>query len=257
MVKVKEDMAGWNMWEHGVPDSRLTVIKQVEDYVDIYGRRKARWACKCSCGTPWIIVEQSNIKNGHTKSCGCYDIEMTIKASKKYNEYNLTGDFGIGYTSNTGEEFYFDLEDYDKIKEYCWRAERKAGMKALRASINRKTICMHQLLGFNGYDHIDRNELNNMKSNLRPCTLTENSQNRSLQSNNKSGVAGVSWNKGIQKWHSYITVNKKRINLGYFIDKDEAIKARLEAESKYFKEFAPQKHLYEQYEIKDTNIEGE
>lgn len=31
MVKVKEDMTGWVMNEHGFPDSRLTVIKQVED----------------------------------------------------------------------------------------------------------------------------------------------------------------------------------------------------------------------------------
>ena len=31
MVKVKTDMTGWNMWDHGVPESKLTVIKQVED----------------------------------------------------------------------------------------------------------------------------------------------------------------------------------------------------------------------------------
>ena len=31
MVKTKEDMTGWNMWEHGVPDSKLTVIKQTDD----------------------------------------------------------------------------------------------------------------------------------------------------------------------------------------------------------------------------------
>lgn len=33
MVKVRKDMTGWNMWEHGVLDSKLTVIKQAEDYV--------------------------------------------------------------------------------------------------------------------------------------------------------------------------------------------------------------------------------
>lgn len=252
MVKVKEDMTGWVMAEHGFPDSRLTIIKQVEDYVDPHGRHKARWACKCSCGTPWIVIEQSNIKNGHTKSCGCYNIEETIKSSKKYNEYDLTGEFGIGYTSNTGEKFYFDLEDYDKIKDYCWRAEYKDCIKALRASINQKSVCMHQLLGFKGYDHIDRNELNNRKFNLRPCNSTQNSQNKSLQSNNSSGVSGVSWHKNSQKWHSYITVNKRRINLGFFINKDDAIKARLNAEVKYFGEFAPQKHLYEQYNVKDA-----
>lgn len=33
------------------------------------------------------------------------------------------------------------------------------------------------------------------------------------------------------------------IHLGYFDNKDDAIKARLYAEQKYFKEFALQKHL--------------
>ena len=37
MVKVKIDMTGWKMWEHGVPESRLTVIKQVNDYVTPQG----------------------------------------------------------------------------------------------------------------------------------------------------------------------------------------------------------------------------
>ena len=34
-----------------------------------------------------------------------------------------------------------------------------------------------------------------------------------------------------------------------FIPKDDAIKARLTAEARYFKEFAPQKHLFEKYGI--------
>jgi hypothetical protein len=49
MVKVKEDMTGWKMWEHGVPDSRLIVIQQVEDYVDNNGNRQAQWLCECAC----------------------------------------------------------------------------------------------------------------------------------------------------------------------------------------------------------------
>lgn len=40
MVKVKEDMTGWIMSEHGVPDSKIKVIKQTEDYI------KKKWtAC--------------------------------------------------------------------------------------------------------------------------------------------------------------------------------------------------------------------
>ena len=42
------------------------------------------------------------------------------KHNKKYNWYDLSGEFGIGFTQND-ILFYFDLEDYDKIKNYCWR----------------------------------------------------------------------------------------------------------------------------------------
>ena len=41
------------------------------------------------------------------------------------NIYDLSNEYGIGYTSNTKEPFYFDLEDYDKVKEYCWSANRR------------------------------------------------------------------------------------------------------------------------------------
>lgn len=45
MVKVREDMTGWNMWEHGVEDSRVTVLKQIEDIVGKNGRVAAQWLC--------------------------------------------------------------------------------------------------------------------------------------------------------------------------------------------------------------------
>jgi len=55
--------------------------------------------------------------------------------------------------------------------------------------------------------------------------------------NNTSGTKGVSLVSSNKKWHAYITVNKKRINLGYFADIEDAIKARREAEEKYLSDF--------------------
>ena len=43
------------------------------------------------------------------------------EVKRKYNRYDLESqEYGIGWTSNTNEEFWFDKEDYDKIKNYCW-----------------------------------------------------------------------------------------------------------------------------------------
>ena len=113
----------------------------------------------------------------------------------------------------------------------------------------KKTILMTHILGYKWYDHIDRNTLNNRKVNLRPCTASQNNMNQSKQSNNTSGFIGVSWSKEKQKWITYINMNKKLTYLGGFVDKDDAIKARLQAEANYYGEFAPQHYLFEEYGI--------
>ena len=115
---------------------------------------------------------------------------------------------------------------------------------------------MHQLLGFTNYDHKDRNELNNRKYNLRLCTKQENSMNSSKSKNNTSGIIGVYWDKQNEKWMASIGINYKSKYLGRFINKNDAIKARLLAEIKYFGEFAPQKHLFEKYGIKEDEAKS-
>jgi len=44
---------------------------------------------------------------------------MPKRNQRKLNSYDLSGDFGIGKDSKD-REFYFDLEDYDLIKEFTW-----------------------------------------------------------------------------------------------------------------------------------------
>lgn len=71
-----------------------------------------------------------------------------------------------------------------------------------------------------------------------------------LSTNNSSGFIGVYWSKKDQSWYSQITVNRKRIHLGYTSTKEEAIIQRLRAELKYFGlDFAPQRHLFKEYGI--------
>ena len=112
---------------------------------------------------------------------------------------------------------------------------------------------MHHVLGCKGYDHIDRNPLNNRRNNLRKATIVENAQNHSLRKDNKSGFIGVRFNERIKKWEASIQVDKTSIYVGIFINKDDAIVARLEAEAKYFGEFAPQQHLFEEYGVTIQN----
>lgn len=257
MIKVKIDMTGWIMSKHGVPNSRLTVIEQSEDYIDPHGIHRAQWLCECSCeGHNRIKVLGSSLRNGNTLSCGCLRKETSSQTWKnkfcKTNIYDLSGEYGVGWTTNTNQKFYFDLEDYEKIKNYCWIEHVLTnGFHKLEAfnPKTKKTISMHVLLGYKFYDHIDRNELNNRSCNLRPATHQENSCNKSIQSNNTSGVSGVNFNNRHGKWSARIGICNTRICLGYFDNKEDAIHARLQAESKYYGEFAPQKHLFDKYNI--------
>lgn len=256
MVKVKEDMTGWVMSEHGVPDSRLTVIHQVEDKIKPNGVHEAMWLCECSCEEhKQVIVRGYAVKNGITKSCGCLQKESARKTredSHTTNIYDYSREYGVGYCHNTGTEFYFDWEDYDKIKDYCWSesVDNNKNYHWLCAwdKEKKKVVKMHHIVVGKYYDHIDRNPLNNRKNNLRPSTFSENTTNRKLFKNNTSQITGVHMDK-YGKWIAYLNTSGERIYLGYFTNKDDAIKARLDAEVKYHNEFAPQKHLYEQYNI--------
>jgi hypothetical protein len=230
---------------------KLTVIKQYKEYK---GKdRHTYWVCKCSCGNEKdVIVSSDKLKNGNTKSCGCY-IKESNKINgllrKTVNTFDLSGEYGIGYTLG-GKEYYFDLEDYDKIKDYCWYI--KEGYVAYSDNENRTTLRMHVLLMGNPLeevDHIDRHRNNNRKYNLRLATDAENARNQSLRKKNTTGFIGVSLLKD-GKWKSRIRHNNKDKCLGTFVNKTDAIIARLQAELKYFGiEFAPQRHLFKEYNI--------
>ena len=87
-------------------------------------------------------------------------------------------------------------------------------------------------------DHRDGNGLNNQRSNLRLGTNAQNLRNRGAQSNNASGVKGVSWYAPTRKWKAKIGVNGKDIRLGHFATAAEAGAAYDRAAIKYHGEFA-------------------
>jgi hypothetical protein len=84
-------------------------------------------------------------------------------------------------------------------------------------------------------DHINRDRADNRIENLRLATRNEsdNHQNRSLPSNNKSGVIGVSWHKAARKWCVEIWVDKVKHYIGLFENFEDAVIARKAAESRY------------------------
>ena len=222
---------------------KLTVIKEVSPRITPSGRKQRMVLVQCSCGSEPFEVALSSLRNGNTKSCGCYNKDKLKETHKKYNTYDLeTYEYGVGYTTK-GEEFYFDLEDYDLIKDYCWHINRRGYVVTNDNKTSKQTqVKMHRLVmnAEDGMviDHIYHCKTDNRKSQLRICAQADNCKNASVYKNNNSGVTGVIWYKQTSKWRANISVDGKRIYLGYFSTKEDAIQARKEAEEKYFGEFA-------------------
>ena len=247
MVKVREDMTGWVMKERGVSDSRLTVIKQAEDYIRPDGRRESRWICNCECGNQ-VIACGTRIKNGDIKSCGCLlqDKLYTVRSNCcKCNTYDLSGEYGIGYTDNN-EEFWFDLEDYDKIKDCHWKYNSDGYVAGYHRQYH-KMVKLHRLVldirdSSIEVDHIvhpprTEHKIDNRKANLRVVNHSQNCMNTAMYKNNSSGYRGVSWHSRFKKWLARIQVNGKNIHLGYFSDKKDACRAYEKASNIYFGEY--------------------
>lgn len=221
---------------------RLTVIRKSKE-THKYGH--AMWECDCDCGN-LTVVSAKHLKGGNTTSCGCLRKELAAKKGKtlfnKRNQYKLLDDYGVGFASNTNEEFYFDLEDYNKIQGYCWSISSNGYVIAY--DVENTCISMHCLIcNSTNIDHKNGNKRDNRKQNLRQPNgeysfNTYNNMNRALNKNNTSGTSGVYYDKNAKKWISRIGLNHKRINLGAFTTKEEAVRARKEAEEKYYKEYS-------------------
>lgn len=89
------------------------------------------------------------------------------------------------------------------------------------------------------FDHKNWITINNLMSNLRIATHSQNRMNRDVRSNNATGVTGVHFDNRCGKYCARISVNRKRKHLGYFTKLQDAKTARCNAERIYHGEFSP------------------
>ena len=168
--------------------------------------------------------------------------------SKCKNKVKLFDTYGILYVDAT--EFFFDIEDLCVVESRNWYMDKDGYLVSYYFYAGkRKCIRFHRIVmnaqPHQCIDHINKNKADNRKQNLRCCSRIENDRNRGVYSTNNSGVTGVHFDKRRNRWVASITYNNKRIFIGRFYSKDDAIKARLEREVALFGDFAPQKELWE------------
>lgn len=191
-----------------------TNIELIEDLGMLYptetSKNKERYGVyKCFCGNSFKQMTKS-IKNKDTRSCGCIRHKksghklwgvrknmITRCTNPKYKYYKDYGDRGI---------LVCDEWKNDYISFYNWAIK-------------------------NGYEEglsLDRinNDGNYEPSNCR--WTTQKIQTRNVQvinAKNTSGFKGVSFRKSSNKWVAQISVDYRKIGIGYFDTKELAAEA--------------------------------
>lgn len=140
-----------------------------------------------------------------------------------------------------GKVALVDDADYAYLSRWRWRLNSKGyAIRSETISGKEMVYCMHRIIlgATHGQyvDHIDHDRLNNVRSNLRLCTQSQNQANRRLQKNSTTGYKGVV--RSGERWHARIWVQGKCIHLGYHDNDYAAALVYDQAARRYFGEYA-------------------
>ena len=110
-------------------------------------------------------------------------------------------------------EFLFDAEDLPLIENRDWYRDKDGYLVNYYYYNGRRRFTRFHRIVMHAkpkqfVDHINRNRADNRKQNLRCCKYAENDRNRGIYSSNKSGVAGVYYDKQRRKWVANISYNR-------------------------------------------------
>jgi hypothetical protein len=137
----------------------------------------------------------------------------------------------------SGEVAIVDDEDYERVSAVKWRAGSGRPVVHWIRKINRRGEKTTTYIGLSRFimeppldmdvDHINHNQLDNRRCNLRICTTSENTRNK-RKTNNKctSRYKGVCWCKQRSKWRVTINdENRRQHHVGFFTNEDDAAMA--------------------------------
>ena len=194
---------------------------------------------ECSiCG---ITDKDTRIIDSPKYGCLCRKHYLRIYKGKNVkrsiydpNEFILHDDYAeiVMYDKDFKERAraLIDLEDVEKCKQHKWHVKKGINTDYAISGDTENRILLHRLvLNYHDYDkvidHINRNGLDNRKSNLRLVSQSRNIMNQGYGTGVKQVPSG--------NYQAIITRNYKPIYLGTFFSFEDALAARHTAEESF------------------------
>ena len=175
-----------------------------------YENKVPFYFCKCDCGNEkWINA--GSIVYGKQRSCGCTAAKFVDMVGRKFGRLTVL--------RREGNEWICKCDCGNEVRTTT--GFLNAGSVQSCGCLN-KDNGTEKIMGF----------LSDVQK--EGCNLYLASRDGVIKSNT-SGVTGVGWDKSKKRWLAQIGFKGRAIYLGRYKDFDEAVKARKEAEQKYFK----------------------
>lgn len=204
---------------------KLTVLERYGQDVE----KRVLWRCRCDCENQ-VLVSSADLLGGRVHDCGCMKkIDLTAKGRDLHGRRfgKLTALEATSERRNGSVVWICQCDCGNQIQVPC----------NLLTSGNVKSCgCLKRdnQRALEGLNYVDE-------------TRIESIESRKLRKDNTSGHTGVQ--RFRNKWRACITFQKKTHYLGTFDHYEDAVKARTEAEEKYFGAFL--KHYYESLDSVD------